>query len=127
MAYFMTVVTMELILVRSPTSYFGVSNIRACMKYSSSTIVEVCLTSPIGLISIRIITFGISRGALARSSIILKLAWIMVKGSSPLWGNSWFIGVLPCSTHVGAILLNQFWKSTHPFQHLLSDLKCPHS
>ena len=65
MAYFMTVVTIELILLRSSTSYSGVSNIRAGMKSSSSMIIEVCLTPPVDLISIRIITIGISREHLA--------------------------------------------------------------
>ena len=52
MAYFLTVVTTKLILVRSSTSYSGASNIRAGMKSYSSMIVEVCLTSPVALISI---------------------------------------------------------------------------
>ena len=55
MAYFLTVVTMKLILVRSSTSYSGVSNIRAGMKSTFSMIDEFCLTSPVVLISIQMI------------------------------------------------------------------------
>ena len=65
MAYFLTVVTMKLILVRSSTSYSGVSNIKAGMKSTSSKIDEFCLISPAILTSIQMIINGILGGALA--------------------------------------------------------------
>ena len=65
MAYFLTVVATKHILVRSPTSYAGASNIRAGMKSASSMIDEFCLTFPVVLISIGMIIIGISGGALA--------------------------------------------------------------
>ena len=52
MAYFVTVVMMKLILIRRSTSYSGASNFRVGMTSASSTIVKVCLTSPVALISI---------------------------------------------------------------------------
>ena len=62
MAYFLTAVTMKLILVRSCTSYSGMSVIRAGMKSPSATIVEFCLIFPVALISIKMIIIGISGG-----------------------------------------------------------------